>query len=139
MIILTDSQKEFIMLSFETTDREDWTHVTDHLKGVYSYHGKLNCTYNQLVNLFGQPAKPVFDDDKVYTEWFLLGSKNKKVVEAVSVYDWKLNPRYLGKKLPENPSFKDIHGYTEDEVIEWHVCARNDKEAGELIKYIEEQ
>ncbi len=67
-----------------------------------SYKGRLAASFNQLVQVFGQPNAGPSGDGKVFNEWVL---KTEDDLVA-TIYDWKLD--FDVKETP-------------DEVYDWHI------------------
>jgi len=97
------------------------------------YLGTINCLYDRLVEIFGEPTKKIvneFDqqifncDNKTSCEWIIeLDNGN-----VVTIYDWKLSRLYLGDD-----------GLWPDEITTWNIGGFSKKDYEELKKYIEEK
>ena len=90
----------------EALERIQGTSLKGHLYGV---------TYNDLVNLFGEPTFPEpSGDDKVQVEWVIEHDE-----EVFTIYDWKTYSRRE----------------TTEELTEWNVGAK--VYAGDFITMVE--
>lgn len=83
-------------------------------------------TYNALVKLFGTHNGDG-DGDKVSTEWEL---QHHLTADVVTIYDYKQTNLYDS----DYPSIEDFRASK----YEWHIGARDQKVADELIAYINE-
>ena len=86
--------------------------------------GYIECSYDYLVNLFGEPVLPT-DNYKTSAEWHIDVRRNDKLVGTVAIYDYKQHNNYT----------KD--GTETKDITSWHIGAKSAKVAGELIAFVE--
>ena len=86
------------------------------------YMGKISLSYNNMVEIFGEPHNFGFIDDKTDVEWFF---KIDNVI--VTIYNWKDGQCYLGNK-----------GLKINQLNEWHIGGKSKdslKKVNEYIRY----
>ena len=72
-----------------------------------SRQGYIDCTYNQLTRLFGEPDPGQLNNGyKVDWEWMLTFADGT----IATIYNWKNGPNYCGED-----------GLTETQIHKWHV------------------
>ena len=87
------------------------------------FAGYLECTYDHLVALFGEPTIPT-DGYKTSAEWHVEIHHDGEVKGAVAIYD-----------------YKEHVGYSEDgletqHITSWHVGSKNNWLAADLINFV---
>lgn len=85
---------------------------------------EIDCTYDYLVNLFGEPTIPT-DGYKTSAEWHIEVRTNDKLRGVVSIYDYKQHKNY----------YKD--GLETHEITCWHVGGKNSWVVAELLSFVE--
>lgn len=93
-----------------------------HIRGS-GLAGYLECTYQHLVNMFGEPTIPT-DGYKTSAEWHIEVLHDGKVKGAVAIYDYK---SHIG--------YREDGAETED-ITHWHLGCKNEWLAGELACFI---
>ena len=84
--------------------------------------GYIECPYDHLVNLFGDPVLPT-DQFKTSAEWHIEVRRNDSLVGVVAIYDYKQHDNYT----------KD--GTETKDITSWHVGAKSATTAGEVIAF----
>lgn len=69
-----------------------------------SLQGYIDCTYESLVELFGQPRQT--DGYKVDAEWVLVRKSDGAVI---TIYNYKTGKNYLGANGQETKDITDWH------------------------------
>lgn len=87
------------------------------------FAGSINCTYDHLVNTFGEPMIPT-DGYKTSAEWHIEVRRNDKLLGVVSIYDYKQHNNYT----------KD--GTETEDITEWHVGGRDSFVTGEVMAFV---
>ena len=85
--------------------------------------GEIDCTYDHLVNLFGEPVVPT-DGYKTSAEWHIEVRTDNKLKGVVSIYDYKQHKNY----------YRD--GRETHEITYWHVGGKNSWVVAELLSFV---
>ena len=85
--------------------------------------GYIECPYDHLVNLFGEPVLPT-DNYKTSAEWHIDVRRNDKHVGTVAIYDYKQHKGYT-------KDGKDTH-----EITDWNIGCKSASIAGEVMSFI---
>ena len=93
-----------------------------HIRGS-GFAGHLECTYQHLVNMFGEPMLPT-DGYKTSAEWHIEIKHDGVVKGAVAIYDYKAHIGYREDGLET----KDI--------THWHLGAKSNWLAADLLHFI---
>ena len=93
-----------------------------HIRGS-GFAGHLECTYQHLVNMFGEPMLPT-DGYKTSAEWHIEIKHDGVVKGAVAIYDYKQHKGYSRDGLE-----------TED-ITCWHLGSKSNWLAADLLHFI---
>lgn len=93
-----------------------------HITGS-GFAGHLTCSYNHLVNMFGEPIIPT-DGYKTSAEWHIEIHHDNELKGVVAIYDYKQCRSYSRDGLD-----------TED-ITEWHLGAKSNWLAADLLHFI---
>lgn len=85
------------------------------------YIGKIECSYEKLIELFGESIGPSADN-KCSNVWFILLDNG----EIVTIYDWKISKLYLKEK-----------GLKPENITQWNVGGKKKEHLLDLQKIIE--
>ena len=85
--------------------------------------GYVECTYKQLVDLFDEPTIKT-DGYKTSAEWHIEVRHDGEIKGVVAIYDYKTHKNYREDGLE-----------TQD-ITHWHLGAKNNWMAAELIAFI---
>src|ERR1700722_12206498 len=76
--------------------------------------GEIECSYADLVAVFGPPNTEAGDQDKVDAEWILTFTLFGGVAkEIATIYNYKTGKNYLGED-----------GMPTEEIEDWHIGGR---------------
>jgi hypothetical protein len=87
------------------------------------FAGHLTCSYQHLVNCFGEPMLPT-DGYKTSAEWHIEITHDDELKGVVAIYDYKQCKSYSRDGLD-----------TED-ITEWHLGAKSNWLAADLLHFI---
>lgn len=87
------------------------------------FAGHLECTYQHLVNMFGEPIIPT-DGYKTSAEWHIEIRHDGELKGAVAIYDYKQHKGYTRDGLD-----------TQD-ITCWHLGSKSNWLAADLLHFI---
>lgn len=87
------------------------------------FAGHITCSYQQLVNCFGEPTIPT-DGYKTSAEWHIEITHGDELKGAVAIYDYKQCKTY------------NKHGLDTSDITEWHLGAKSNQMAADLLHFI---
>ena len=93
-----------------------------HIRGS-GFAGHLECTYQHLVNMFGEPMLPT-DGYKTSAEWHIEIKHDGIVKGAVAIYDYKQHKGY------------SEDGLETQDITCWHLGSKSNWLAADLLHFI---